>query len=130
MVDIRAAKVQRVADFIPEQKVLGDEQGELLVVGWGGTYGHLFAAVNTLRQQGKSISLAHFNYINPLPRNTADVLKRYKKIIVCELNAGQFANYLRMNFQQYEYLQYNKVQGLPFTVAELTDKFNQVLEGK
>ena len=130
MVDVRAAKVQKVADYIPEQSLIGDEQGDLLVVGWGGTYGHLFAAVNALRQQGKHVSLAHFNYINPLPKNTANVLSGFKRIIVCELNSGQFANYLRMNFQQFNYLQYNKVQGLPFTVAELTDKFNQVLEGK
>ncbi len=82
MVDIRAAKVQRVEDFIPELKVVGDEQGDLLVIGWGGTYGHLFAAVNTMHQKGKSISLAHFNHINPLPKNSAEVLGRLKKIIV------------------------------------------------
>lgn len=130
MVDVRAAKVAKVADYIPEQEVFGDNEGELLVVGWGGTYGHLYSAVKELRRQGKSVSLAHFNYINPLPRNTKEILKSYKKIIVCELNMGQFANYLRMTHQEFEYLQYNKVQGLPFAVSELVDKFNEVLEGK
>jgi len=74
--------------------------------------------------------LAHFHYINPLPSNTRKILSSFKKIVVCELNMGQFANYLRINFQEFEYLQYNKVQGLPFTVTELVDKFNEVLEGK
>lgn len=130
MVEVRAAKVAKVADFIPLQPVVGDLKGDLLVVGWGGTYGHLLAAVNALQSESKSISLAHFNYINPLPRNTEEIFKGFKKIIVCELNLGQFVNYLRMSFQQFEYLQYNKVQGLPFTVAELTDKFNHILEGR
>lgn len=130
MTDIRAAKVERVKEFIPEQEVIGDKEGDLLVIGWGGTYGHLLTAVQEMRKKGKSVSLCHFNYINPLPKNVKDILGRYKKIIVCELNMGQFANYLRMNFQEFNYLQFNKVQGLPFTVVELVDKFNKVLEGK
>ncbi|HOY72769.1 MAG TPA: 2-oxoacid:acceptor oxidoreductase subunit alpha, partial [Tenuifilaceae bacterium] len=130
MVDIRAAKVERVREFIPEQKVIGDSEGDLLVIGWGGTYGHLLDAVTDLRGKGKSVSLCHFSYINPLPKNTRDILSRYKKLVVCELNMGQFANYLRMNFQEFNYLQFNKVQGLPFTVVELVEKFNQLLEGK
>jgi len=130
MTDIRAAKVERVKEFIPEQEVIGDKEGDLLVIGWGGTYGHLLTAVQEMRKKGKKVSLCHFNYINPLPKNVKDILGRYKKIIVCELNMGQFANYLRMNFQEFNYLQFNKVQGLPFTVVELVDKFNKVLEGK
>jgi len=130
MVDIRAAKVERVREFIPEQKVIGDSEGDLLVIGWGGTYGHLLDAVTELREKGKSVSLCHFSYINPLPKNTRDILSHYKKLVVCELNLGQFANYLRMNFQEFNYLQFNKVQGLPFTVVELVEKFNQLLEGK
>lgn len=128
MVDVRAAKVKRVENFIADQSVFGNDEGDVLVVGWGGTYGHLYAAVNRLQKEGKKISLAHFNHINPLPKNTEQVLGRFKKIVVCELNTGQFANYLRMNFQQFEYHQYNKVQGLPFTVEELADKFNELLE--
>lgn len=110
--------------------MIGDSEGDLLVIGWGGTYGHLLDAVTDLRGKGKSVSLCHFSYINPLPKNTRDILSRYKKLVVCELNMGQFANYLRMNFQEFNYLQFNKVQGLPFTVVELVEKFNQLLEGK
>ena len=127
MVDIREAKVARVSDFIPEQKVLGGRSGDLLVVGWGGTYGHLLTAVEQLQEEGKSIGLCHFNFINPLPNNVEKIFKRWKKIVVCELNKGQFANYLRMSHQQFEYLQFNKVQGLPFTVIELKEHFNELL---
>ncbi len=130
MTDIRAAKVERVKEFIPEQDVFGDKEGDLLVIGWGGTYGHLLTAVQKIREEGKSVSLCHFNYINPLPKNVKEIFGHYKKILVCELNMGQFANYLRMNFQEFNYNQFNKVQGLPFTVVELVDKFNKVLEGK
>ena len=127
MVDIREEKVARVADFIPEQKIKGPRSGELLVVGWGGTYGHLLTAVEQMQAEGKSIGLCHFNFINPLPKGVEKIFSRYKKIVVCELNKGQFANYLRMNFQQFDYRQYNKVQGLPFTVAELKEHFNTLL---
>src|SRR6056297_3240825 len=96
MVNLREEKVQKVEDYIPEQKVDGDEEGELLVVGWGGTYGHLKTAVDELRKDGFNISLAHFNYIKPLPKNTGEVLSKFKQILVCELNKGQFADYLRM----------------------------------
>lgn len=128
MVDIRAAKIARVADFIPEQEVHGNKSGELLVVGWGGTYGQLRTAVDAMRAEGRSVSHCHFNYINPLPRGVDKIFSKYKKIVVCELNMGQFANYLRMNLQHYNYLQYNKVQGLPFTVVELTEHFESLLQ--
>lgn len=129
MVDIRRAKVERVADYIPEQEVIGSQDGgELLVVGWGGTYGHLLSAVNQLRKEGKDVSLCHFNYIYPLPKNTAYIFSKFKKIVVCELNQGQFADYLRMQHQQFNYLQFNKSQGLPFTILELTEKFNELLK--
>jgi 2-oxoglutarate ferredoxin oxidoreductase subunit alpha len=123
MTDTRAAKVERVADFIPEQAVEGEPEGDLLVVGWGGTYGHLLSAVAQLQAKGKRASLAHFSHINPLPKNTEAVLSRFKKVVVCELNMGQFANVLRMKFPHLPLLQYNKVQGLPFTVEELVAKF-------
>ncbi len=130
MVNVRAAKVAKVAEYLPEQEVFGAQEGELLVVGWGGTYGHLLTAVQEMREEGKDVSLCHISYINPRPRNIVDVFKRYKKIVVCELNMGQLANYLRMEHQQFNYLQFNKYQGLPFTVVELKDKFNQILGGK
>ena len=109
------------------QEVKGEKSGDLLVIGWGGTYGALFTAVKDLQEEGYSISLAQFNYIMPLPRNTKDLLHNYKKRIVCELNRGQFATYLRSKLPQFDYLQYNKVQGLPFMVAELKAHFNSLL---
>jgi len=116
MCKLREEKVNKVADFIPDQEVIGDESGDLLVIGWGGTYGALVSAVEELRENGKSISLAQFNYIKPLPKNTGDIFKKFKKKIVCELNLGQFATYLRSQVQDHEYLQYNKIQGLPFMI--------------
>lgn len=113
MVYLRKQKVENMAKFYPEQKVEGSEDADILVIGWGSTYGHIKTTVEELRKEGKKVAHAHFNYINPLPRNTDDILKKYKKILVCELNSGQFANYLRMKFPKYKYLQYNKVMGLP-----------------
>ena len=124
---IRQEKVERVAEFIPNQEVIGDEKGDLLVVGWGGTYGHLYSSVKQLRKEGKSISLAQFNYINPLPKNTADILKNFKKIVVCEINNGQFVNYLRMKHPDFKYQQFNRIQGLPFQTSELIEHFNNLL---
>ena len=106
---------------------MGDTEGDLLVVGWGGTKGHLQSAVAQLRNEGKSVSLCHFNYINPLPKGVAEIFGRFKRIVVCELNEGQFAAYLRQNFRQFAFEQYNKCEGQPFTVAELTEKFNTLL---
>ncbi len=131
MTAVRAEKVARVQNYIPNQEIIGSQDGgKVLVVGWGGTYGHLQTTVDMLRKEGKDISLAHFENINPLPANTAEVFSKFEKIVVCEINAGQFANYLRMNFQQFNFLQYNKVQGLPFTIAELSVEFTKLLEEK
>lgn len=129
MVEYREKKVQKVADNIPKQEITGEDTGDLLVVSWGGSKGAVLNAVTALQEQGKSISQAHFSYINPLPKNTGDILKGFKKIIVCELNMGQFVQYLRIKFPGYQYQQYNKVQGLPFTEGELKKKFNEILEG-
>lgn len=128
MTDLRKDKVARVSEFIPKQTIFGSEDADLLVVGWGGTYGHLITAVRELQEQGKSIALAQFNYIFPLPSNTRDVLTGHKKIVVCELNDGQFLEYLKGQMQEFTYDRHNKLQGLPFTVVELKDKFNQLLE--
>jgi 2-oxoglutarate ferredoxin oxidoreductase subunit alpha len=128
MVDIRNEKVNRVVDMVPDLKVYGDQEGELLVIGWGGTYGYMESAVRQMHAEGHSVGLAHFNYIKPLPANTAEVFRRYKKLIVCELNLGQFASYLRDKVPGFVYDQYNKVQGLPFTVQELVAKFEKLLE--
>lgn len=127
MVRERAEKVARLADVIPPIEVTGSESGKLLVVGWGGTYGHLYSAVMQEREAGKDVSYAHFDYINPLPRNTAEVFGRYEKILVCELNSGHFANWLRAQYPQFTYLQCNKVQGQPFLVQELVAAMDAVL---
>lgn len=121
MVGERAEKVRRVADFIPALETDGPKEGELLVVGWGGTYGHILTAISELRKEGKQISFAHFDYINPLPKNTGEVFSGFKKIIVCELNSGQFAGYLRCSLPQFSYLQCNKVQGQTFLAQEIKD---------
>jgi 2-oxoglutarate ferredoxin oxidoreductase subunit alpha len=127
-VELRDKKVQKVADYIPDQKVIGPSEADLLVVGWGGTYGALVSAVNDLQAEGKSVAMAQFSYINPLPPNTAEIFKGYKKILVAEINLGQFASYLRSKHPQFEYLQYNKIQGLPLFISELKEKINEILE--
>ena len=126
--EIREGKVQRVVDMVPNLEVCGDDDGDVLVVGWGGTYGHLISAVRELRGEGRNVSLAHFNYIKPLPKNTNEVFSNYRKIIVCELNLGQFASYLRDKLPQFAYHQANKMKGLPFTVSELKQSVYKLLE--
>ncbi|HHH55396.1 MAG TPA: 2-oxoacid:acceptor oxidoreductase subunit alpha [Bacteroidetes bacterium] len=130
MTKVRQEKVDRVANNIPELTVEGAQEGDLLVVGWGGTYGSLFTAVNNMQDNGQKVGLAHFNYINPLPKNTKEVFGRFKKIVVCELNMGQFYSILRAKYPEFEYYKHNKIQGLPFSVIELMNKFNQILENK
>ncbi|MEN8138908.1 MAG: 2-oxoacid:acceptor oxidoreductase subunit alpha [Bacteroidota bacterium] len=127
MTEAREAKIEKIADYLPELQVEGAQEGDLLVIGWGGTKGSMLTSVREMVGEGKSIGLAHFNYINPLQKNVKEILGRYKKIVVAELNLGQFANYLRMSFPEFEYKQYNKVQGLPFTTIELKDAFNKIL---
>ncbi|MCR4816725.1 MAG: 2-oxoacid:acceptor oxidoreductase subunit alpha [Bacteroidales bacterium] len=127
MVDNRQEKVDRVANYIPDQEVMGNPDADLLVVGWGGTSGALTLAVEEMNNEGKKVAYTHFNYICPLPKNTGDILHKYKKIVVCELNKGQFAGYLRTKFPECPMTQYNKVMGLPFEVGELKDCFNKLL---
>ena len=130
MVKVRAEKVARVAHFIPELEVNGAANADLLVVGWGGTYGGLHTAVSEMLAQGKSIAHAHFNYINPLPKNTAEIFAQYKKIVVCELNNGQFVTLLRSELPRFDYLKYNKIQGLPFSKGQLMDEFERLIDKK
>ena len=127
MTRTRAAKVAMVADELPTPEVMGEKDADVLVIGWGGTRGHLQTAVSELQEEGKSISLLHFNYLNPMPHGVEELLKGHKKIVVCELNEGQFASYLRQMFQNYTFEQYNKTEGQPFTIVELKDKFNSLL---
>lgn len=128
MTKIRAEKVSRVADYIPGLKSEYAEEGDLLVVGWGGTYGSLHSAVGKLNARGYKVGHAHFNYINPMPKNTAEVFSKFKKIIICELNKGQLAFVLRGNYNKFEFMQYNKVLGLPFSVTQMVAKLTDILK--
>ncbi|UMB53360.1 2-oxoacid:acceptor oxidoreductase subunit alpha [Lutibacter sp. A64] len=129
MTKIRAEKVKRVQNYIPYLETEFAETGDLLVIGWGGTYGSLYSAVKQLNEEGyKNIGFAHFNYINPLPKNTEEILSKFKKFIVCELNNGQFSKVLKINFSRFEFNQFNKIQGLPFGNQELIEKFKQLVK--
>lgn len=125
MVRERAAKVAAVASMIPELKVEGEESGGILIVGWGGTYGHILSAFEELRNEGRKVSFAHFDFICPLPANTEEVFRRFRRIIVCELNSGQFASYLRSMLPGHEYLQCNRIQGQTFLVKDIVDCINE-----
>ena len=127
MTNTRAAKVAKVADELLVPVINGAADADVLVIGWGGTKGHLEAAVADLQEECKSIAHLHFNYINPLPHGVKELLKGHKHLVVCELNEGQFASYLRQNFQEFTFEQFNKTEGQPFTVVELKEKFNSLL---
>ena len=128
MVRTRQAKIDKIADYIPDVQVIGDEDADLLIVGWGGTYGHLYEAMEIMREQGKKVALAHFKFINPLPKNTQEVLAKYKKVVVAEQNNGQFANYLRGKDPGFQPYQFNRVKGQPFIVSRLVEEFTKILE--
>lgn len=128
MVDTRQAKIDKIADFIPELNVVGDEDADLLIVGWGGTYGHLYETMEGLQATGKKVALAHFKFISPLPKNSIEVLTKYKKVIIAEQNNGQFANYLRGKIPGFTPYQFNRVKGQPFNVARLIEEFTKIME--
>lgn len=123
---LRQAKVDKIP--VPDVVVEGAEDADLLVVGFGGTYGHLCSAVEEMNKAGKKVALAHFTYINPLPKNTEEVLRKYKKVVVAEQNMGQFAGYLRMKVDGFVPMQYNQVKGQPFVVEELIEAFTKMME--
>ena len=129
MVETRQAKIDKIADFIPEVEVKGDkDDADLLIVGWGGTSGHLHEVMDTMRRNGQKVALAHFRFINPLPKNTAEVLKRYPKVVVAEQNKGQFANYLRSKIDDFTPYRFNRVKGQPFIVSRLVEEFTHIIE--
>lgn len=127
MVRNRAEKVERISADIPDLKVRGKESGKLLVIGWGGTYGHLASATHDLCEEGYDISYTHFDYIKPLPRNTEKIFSSFETILVCELNSGQFADYLQAKFPQFNFKRINKVQGQPFLIEELKDEIKKYI---
>ena len=121
MIATRAEKIAQIANVLPTMEVEGDESADVLVVGWGSTHGHLLSAVNTLNAEGKKTALLHFNYICPLPKNAHSLLRNYKKVVVCELNSGQFATFLRSELPDVPFLQFNKMEGQPFKVSEIVE---------
>jgi 2-oxoglutarate ferredoxin oxidoreductase subunit alpha len=127
MVKTRAQKIANIAADIPPLQVTGPEQGDVLVVGWGGTYGSLLTAAQRLQRKGHKVAHAHFRYLNPMPRNTAEVLKRYRKVLVCELNGGQLRLLLRGNYLV-DAVGLNKVQGKPFLVGEIEQAVEKLLK--
>ncbi|MCM1021736.1 MAG: 2-oxoacid:acceptor oxidoreductase subunit alpha [Muribaculum sp.] len=121
MVMVRREKVERIADDIPALEVSCDENADTILIGWGGTYGHLRTAAEQLCKEGTPVAFAHFRYINPLPANTREVLSRYKRVICAELNTGMFADYLQSRFAPMQIERINKIQGQPFLVQEVVD---------
>ncbi len=129
MTRLRQQKIQNIE--VPDLEVIGDaDDAELLVVGFGSTYGHLHAAMDELRAKGRKVALAQFKYLNPLPKNTAAVLSRYDKVVVAEQNMGQLASYLRMKVDHFTPYQFNQVKGQPFVVEELVNAFTEILNKK
>ena len=127
MCRLRAEKVARIP--VPDVTVHGDkDDADLLIVGFGGTYGHLYSAMEEMRKAGNKVALAHFSYINPLPKNTAAVLTKYNKVVVAEQNLGQFAGYLRMKIDGFVPYQFNQVKGQPFVVEELVEEFSKIIK--
>src|SRR5205807_46661 len=127
MVRTRAQKIANIANDIPELTVTGPAEGDLLVIGWGGTYGSILSAVQRAQRKGHKVAHAHLRYLNPMPRNTGDLLKRYKKVLVPELNAGQLSMLLRARFLV-DAVGLNKVQGRPFLVGEIETKIEEMLK--
>ena len=126
MTILRQEKVNKIP--VPDVEVEGAEDADLLVVGFGGTYGHLRSAVDEMNKAGNNVALAHFTYINPLPKNTEEVLRKYKKVVVAEQNMGQFAMYLRSKVEGVHFNQFNQVKGQPFVVNELVEAFTNLLK--
>lgn len=129
MIHLRAKKIASIALDVPEQKVMGPEKGDLLVIGWGGTMGAIRSAVERVQKQGYQVAAANVRYLNPFPRNLGQVLSNYKKVLVPELNMGQLRMLLRANYLV-DALGYNKIKGKPFLISELELRIKEVLEGK
>ena len=144
MPTLRQAKIDYIANVIPELEVMGDADADTLVIGWGGTCGHISADVENLRAQGMELAQAHFEYIVPLPKNTAEVLRKYKNILCCdtaevlrkyknilccELNNGQFAAYLRSKVEGISIKEFNEVKGQPFQISDIETAIVKVVKG-
>lgn len=128
MIRTRQEKIERIADNIPQLEVIGDADADTLLLGWGGTYGHLRTAAETLCKEGTKVAFTQLRYINPLPANTGEILSRYKRVIVAELNTGMLANYLQAKFPNVEIKRINKIQGQPFLVEEVVNAVKNIID--
>ena len=128
MIELRAEKVAKVVNDVPDQEIFGDAEGDLLVVSWGGTFGAVHTAVDRVRREGLNASHIHLRWLNPMPRDIGEILRRFKKVLVCELNMGQLQFVLQARFK-IETIGLHKVQGLPFMVGEVVDQIKKTLGG-
>ena len=126
MVRLRAEKISKIANFIPDVEVFGESEGEILVVGWGSTYGSITSAVESMQEEGTSVSSIHLRYLNPFPRNLGYILSRFRKVLVPELNLGQLLMVLRARYLV-DAVGFNKVRGLPFKISELKVKIRELV---
>jgi 2-oxoglutarate ferredoxin oxidoreductase subunit alpha len=129
MTILREEKLRRIAANIPDAEVVGDEDGDLLVVGWGGTYSAIRAGVNNVRKGGYKVAHLHLRHLAPLPANVGELVRRFPKVLVPELNRGQLATVLRAEYLV-DVISYPKVQGLPFKTAEISGKIIEILDAK
>ena len=129
MIRLRAEKVERITNDIPLATVEGDAEGDILVVGWGGTYGSIKNAVIRQRQKGHSVSHLHLRYLNPMPKNVGEILYKFKRILVPEINLGQLVKILRAKYLV-PAIGFNKVRGLPFKSAEIDKEIDEMVKGK
>jgi 2-oxoglutarate ferredoxin oxidoreductase subunit alpha len=129
MVNTRAQKVANIANDIPPQKLDGPPSGDVLVLSWGGTYGACATATHVVQAKGKAVTHCHLRYLNPLPKELGDIMKRFKKVLIPELNLGQLRTIIRANYL-IDAIGLNKVQGKPFSVAEVADKIESLLRGE
>ncbi len=127
MTNERAEKVARLAEWLPEQEVFGPEDGDLLVVSWGSTFGATRSAVQSALAQGEKVSHVHVRYINPFPRNLGDILNKFKHVLVPEMNMGQLIVLLRAKYGTHEFIPMNKVTGRPFAIKEIRDRIDALL---
>lgn len=130
MVQIRRRKVANIANDIPLLEIQGDRDADTLLIGWGGTYGHVLTACEELNKAGQRTALAQFRYINPLPANALDEIRRYKNVIVAELNTGMMADYLQQKLPGVDIKRINKIEGQPFLVKEIVDGVERHLKSK
>jgi 2-oxoglutarate ferredoxin oxidoreductase subunit alpha len=129
MVRLRAEKVRRVAQEIPPTPINGPAPGDLLVVGWGGTYGAITAAVEEVQQEGKAVASIHLRYLNPLPPDLGQILRQYQRVLVPEINSGQLVRVLRSEYLV-DAVGFNRVRGLPLATQEIRESIDQLLEEK